>query len=94
MLSGTYVIFKFIFFRSWLYIHIHHIPAQLLYPVLVSSKVAFFHALRFVIGFLSLISDICLYESVSQRFGNRIGLFFIVFSMFSVGMFYARFFLL
>uniref|UniRef100_A0A915E6S3 Mannosyltransferase n=1 Tax=Ditylenchus dipsaci TaxID=166011 RepID=A0A915E6S3_9BILA len=75
--------------RSWLYINLHNFPAQLMFPLLASSKAAFFHTLRFVIGFVGLSADICLYESVSQRLGNRVALLYMIFNMFSIGMFNA-----
>jgi alpha-1,2-mannosyltransferase len=53
------------------------------------SKVLLFHVLRFVIALLSLLSDYCLYQSACKRLGNTVGSFFIVISIFSVGMFNA-----
>lgn len=56
-------------------------------PFLQTTKVFFFHFLRFLIALLSLTSDYCLYRSVCKRLGNTVGSFFIVISIFSVGMF-------
>jgi alpha-1,2-mannosyltransferase len=42
-----------------------------------------------MIALLSLLSDYCLYQSVCKRLGNSVGSFFIVISIFSVGMFNA-----
>lgn len=78
------------FFRSWFYVYLHSVPAKILYPALASSKVAFFHTLRGVIGIVSLASDVVLYESVCQRLGNSVGRLYIILSIFSVGMFNAR----
>jgi hypothetical protein len=48
-----------------------------------------FNVLRFAIAFVSLMSDYYLYRSACKRLGNSIGSFFIVISIFSVGMFNA-----
>jgi alpha-1,2-mannosyltransferase len=42
-----------------------------------------------MIALLSLVSDYCLYQSACKRLGNTVGSFFIVISIFSVGMFNA-----
>ncbi|KAH7729678.1 Plasmid Maintenance Protein containing protein [Aphelenchoides avenae] len=78
------------FQTSRFYVWIHSVPSKVLFPALASSKVAFFHTLRGVIGLVSLVSDVVLYESVCQRLGNSVGRLYIIFSIFSVGMFNAR----
>uniref|UniRef100_A0A914EH62 Mannosyltransferase n=1 Tax=Acrobeloides nanus TaxID=290746 RepID=A0A914EH62_9BILA len=55
--------------RSYFYVYLHYIPAQLLFPLLYTSKAGFFHMIRCVIGVFNLASEIVLYESV---FGNPV----------------------
>ncbi|VDM57099.1 unnamed protein product [Angiostrongylus costaricensis] len=73
--------------RSYFYIYLHYIPANLLYHLLPYSKIALFITLRCCIGIFTLLAEFSLYKAVCKHLSISIGRFFVVFSMLSTGMF-------
>nr|CDJ91310.1 Alg9 mannosyltransferase domain containing protein [Haemonchus contortus] len=73
--------------RSYFYIYLHYIPANILYHILPYSKIALFVTLRCFIGIFTLMAEFALYNAVCKRWSISIGRFFVIFSMLSTGMF-------
>uniref|UniRef100_A0A0K0D916 Mannosyltransferase n=1 Tax=Angiostrongylus cantonensis TaxID=6313 RepID=A0A0K0D916_ANGCA len=73
--------------RSYFYIYLNYIPANLLYHLLPYSKIALFITLRCCIGIFTLLAEFSLYKAVCKHLSISIGRFFVVFSMLSTGMF-------
>ncbi|KAJ1346047.1 hypothetical protein KIN20_000717 [Parelaphostrongylus tenuis] len=73
--------------RSYFYIYLYYIPANLLYHLLPYSKIALFITLRCCIGIFTLLAEFSLYKAVCKHLSISIGRFFVVFSMLSTGMF-------
>ncbi|KAK6735527.1 hypothetical protein RB195_018628 [Necator americanus] len=73
--------------RSYFYIYLHYIPANVLFHLLPYSKIALFVTLRCCIGIFTLLGEFSLYKAVCKHLSISIGRFFVVFSMLSTGMF-------
>lgn len=73
--------------RSYSYIYLHYIPANLLYHLLPYSKIALFITMRCCIGIFTLLAEFSLYKAVCRHLSVSIGRYYVVFSMLSTGMF-------
>ncbi|WKX93807.1 hypothetical protein Q1695_011237 [Nippostrongylus brasiliensis] len=73
--------------RSYFYIYLHYIPANILYHLLPYSKIALFITLRCTIGVFTLLAEFVLYKAACKHLSISIGRFFVLISMLSTGMF-------
>ncbi|VDL82476.1 unnamed protein product [Nippostrongylus brasiliensis] len=76
-----------LFLRSYFYIYLHYIPANILYHLLPYSKIALFITLRCTIGVFTLLAEFALYKAACKHLSISIGRFFVLISMLSTGMF-------
>ncbi|KAK6052433.1 plasmid Maintenance Protein [Cooperia oncophora] len=77
--------------RSYFYIYLHYIPANILYHLLPYSKIALFVTLRCCIGIFTLMAEFALYKAVCKHLSISIGRFFVIFSMLSTAFFLLKF---
>lgn len=74
-------------FRSYLYIGLHYIPASLLAMLFSHTKVAIFVITRCLLAAFCASAEFYLFKAICERHSIRIGRFFLLFSIFSSGMF-------
>ncbi|VDL82642.1 unnamed protein product [Nippostrongylus brasiliensis] len=73
--------------RSYFYVYLHYIPANILFHLLPYSKIALFITLRCTIGVFTLLAEFALYKAACKHLSISIGRFFVLISMLSTGMF-------
>ncbi|KAK4240529.1 Alg9-like mannosyltransferase family-domain-containing protein [Achaetomium macrosporum] len=75
--------------RSWLYIAIHALGANVRRLLPHSSKVAEFYFLRYLLAFVCALSQTLMWRAVCLAVNPRVGLFFILVLVFSPGNFHS-----
>ncbi|CAI4232726.1 unnamed protein product [Auanema sp. JU1783] len=73
--------------RSYLYIYLHYIPANIFAQIFPTSKIAVFVCMRCVLGIACLSAEYILFRALCERLGNSIGRFYVLLSILSAGMF-------
>ncbi|GAB1319422.1 mannosyltransferase [Madurella fahalii] len=75
--------------RSWLYIAIHAVGANIRRLLPHSSKVAEFYFLRYILAFVCALCQTLMWRAVCLALNPRVGLFFILALVFSPGNFHS-----
>ncbi|CAI2342518.1 unnamed protein product [Caenorhabditis sp. 36 PRJEB53466] len=75
--------------RSYLYIYIHYVPASVFAYLFEDAKIVVFTMVRLFIGVFCLFGEYYAYEAICKKINVSTGRFFIMFTMFSPGMFMA-----
>ncbi|CEF60936.1 Alpha-1,2-mannosyltransferase ALG9 [Strongyloides ratti] len=73
--------------RSYFYIFLHSLPAQLIINISPHSKIFIFYSIRCILGIISASADTLLYYALCKKFANSIGIIYIVFTLLAPGMF-------
>ncbi|CAI5442507.1 unnamed protein product [Caenorhabditis angaria] len=75
--------------RSYFYVYLHYIPASVFTAFLGVSKIAVFVVTRCTIGLFCLVGEYLMYLAVCKRLNIATGRHFMLFSIFSSGVFTA-----
>lgn len=75
--------------RSYFYIYLHYIPASLFANLFGDTKIVVFTLIRLTIGLFCLLGEYYAFDAICKKINIATGRFFILFSIFSSGMFLA-----
>lgn len=79
--SPTYAI------RSYAYLYLHLIPAQLLKELFKANKITVFYYIRFILSIICAACETYFYKSLMTQFNNHVARLYFVFAALSTGMF-------